>query len=125
MQTNELRIGNLIYWDIPEKKEVVHEVVGIRNQTPQTTPISLGESINDYQPIPLTEEWLLRFGFSKEHSSVRENEYWSNGATLGLIKISGFYYHDFIAVTSVHQLQNLYFALTGEELTIKTNIENA
>jgi hypothetical protein len=32
-----------------------------------------------------------------------------------------FEYREGVKVKYVHQLQNLYFALTGEELTIKTN----
>ena len=62
MKAEELRIGNLIFWDIPEKLNTIHEVIGIRNKKPQTIPISLGESIEDYKPIPLTEEWLKMFG---------------------------------------------------------------
>jgi len=47
LKSNELRIGNLIYWNIPEKLNVPHEVVGIVHDRPQTIPISLGDSIHE------------------------------------------------------------------------------
>jgi len=71
------------------------------------------------QPIPLTEEWLLKFGFDdlgtygygrgNFHICLHENEfYFSINNRKVFIK-------------HVHQLQNLYFALTGEELTYGGN----
>jgi hypothetical protein len=92
------------------------------------------------EPIPLTEEWLLRFGFKKEtHAGTdlfliplkivagqtlkgfclyfTEDE-WDLSFTdyyTGKEKTELFPY----GLKYVHQLQNLYFALTGEELTIK------
>ncbi len=67
------------------------------------------------QPIPLTEEILLKFGFEKKgdfwfvKSGIKiENR--NNG-------FSYFRYLNEIKILSVHQLQNLFFSLTGEELT--------
>jgi len=68
---------------------------------------------SDVSPIPLTEEWLKRFGFRRVNST------WHKLGNL-CINIS----HDVewggnwmgIRLKYVHQLQNLYFALTGEEL---------
>ena len=77
------------------------------------------------EPIPLTEEWLVKFGFEEIDGFL----------TLDLGSFSGarfiFWYGDVLnlfcksdmmlskQIKYVHQLQNLYFALTGEELTIK------
>lgn len=71
--------------------------------------------------IPLTEEWLLKFGASYS------NEY--KDYSLGIIRVdkdNGMGdYMVFIQILSiasieyVHQLQNLYYALTNEELTTK------
>jgi hypothetical protein len=84
-----------------------------------------------YRPIPLTEEWLLKFGFVAK--SIDYN------FTLGNIEIASAirvlstnerrnFYLDCeipewmkIKIEYVHQLQNLYFALTGEELQTKAN----
>jgi hypothetical protein len=91
--------------------------------------------IEELEPIPLTEEWLLKFnmeltdGFSssrKLYLNNYENDIskityspkegllrLSNGDTKGTMLIPHIKY--------VNQLQNLYFALTGEELTIKVD----
>lgn len=76
---------------------------------------------NTYKAIPLTEEWLLKFGFEKEYGTFKIEgfkcwitKYTSEpnlySANIGNIKISTLKY--------VHELQNLYFALTGSELTV-------
>jgi hypothetical protein len=83
------------------------------------------------EEIPLTEEWLLKFGFI---------EYIDFGVKMGTydkMPLCGFTYSIHtkkvmimhkgnsmshwlkIDIDYVHQLQNIYFALTGEELTIK------
>lgn len=76
---------------------------------------------SDYaNPIQLTEEWLLRLGFEKEDDvfyKIKDSEGWLLTNDGELTKsISEFY----ICVRFVHQLQNLYFALTGEELKLDT-----
>jgi hypothetical protein len=71
--------------------------------------------------IILKEEWMLKLGF------VRTFHGWfKNGVVLELDKNLNirFEYHNGDIFTSkiitfVHQLQNLYFALTGEELELK------
>jgi hypothetical protein len=118
MKANELRIGSLVFNDYLKCNG---EIVGIHEsevwiQYPNSAISSLGV-IDACHGIPLTEEWLLKFGFTSE-----------------LIRVIGFI--DFIIVSKetsviieigkqtfelfyVHQLQNLHFALTGEELIWK------
>lgn len=70
-------------------------------------------------PIPLTEEWLLRFGFEVYEFDHKENQYRFKDR---LIVIRDGLFCDYgtsVIIKRVHQLQNLYFSLTGEELTIK------
>jgi hypothetical protein len=94
--------------------------------TKQDVSPLLSQFMKYIKPIPLTEEWLIKFGFKLTENHVGYNEYRLN--TLGfrvqcsknnnpvsLCNNRG-YITDFI---HVHQLQNLYFALTGEELEIK------
>ena len=82
-----------------------------------------------FQPIPLTEEWLVKFGFYGKYKSV--NTQWSLGG-FSIQQESNvdeehntipteqrFHYNWDFVVEYVHSLQNLYFALTGEELAIK------
>ena len=81
--------------------------------------------IDDFNPIPLTEEWLLKFGFittqwdnfDSYRLEIGNNDYaiviYSDGkCEVGDVIITKINY--------VHQLQNLYFALLGEELTFKS-----
>ena len=80
-----------------------------------------------FQELRTTEEWLLKFGFEK----IVDNEFTlrydlkkdarfdyffpkHNLKTFGM-RFQGSSFFD--VVKSVHQLQNLYFALTGKELT--------
>ncbi len=79
---------------------------------------------DDLSPILITEEWLFKFGFELINNSFyrsRNSElclYW----TVSQNKMLPEYYgkrlvtgYDF---KYVHQLQNLYFCLTGSELTV-------
>ena len=87
-----------------------------------------------HSPIPLTEDWLLKFGFERKDSSTCVQ--WWNGINeithdwlVDLIWLKEperigapnfpFYRNGKHTIYYVHQLQNLYFALTGEELCVK------
>jgi hypothetical protein len=120
MKATELRIGNLVYGNMNEIC-IVTELGNVLN--PNLVSYKEVSNIkawgqNIQKPIPLTEEWLLKFGFEKE-------EGWFKKKRLLLFNIRNMYFttpsRDIVSVdvTTVHQLQNLYFALTGEELTIK------
>jgi hypothetical protein len=84
--------------------------------------------LTELNPIPLTEEWLTKFGFEKDKRSadyVQVYYFGENPVTndwMISLKNTGkgfFYRNSHFSVNYVHQLQNLYFALTKEELTIK------
>lgn len=101
----------------------------------------IAKTINiDCNPIPLTEEWLVNFGIIKKYYENQFEEggfekdengkrfyFWVKGAFNLEIQSNGEIwfevYSHYIHVKFVHQLQNLYFALTGEELTIKEPAE--
>lgn len=75
----------------------------------------------DYaNPIPIIEEWLFRMGFEKD---IFWSDYIFNDIFITLNDTDNTYMLDIdilhIKIQYVHQLQNLYFALTGEELEIK------
>ena len=75
------------------------------------------EKYHHYKPIQLTEEWLVKFGFIKRTPT---GYYFDMGRMS--INLPDFEYKNIridVKLKYVHQLQNLYFALTGEELTIK------
>lgn len=88
--------------------------------------------------IPLTEEWLIKFGFLKKESrSMYDNrdEYTFKNTIITLHEMSPNFYlskhckietafqnekgvYNYLKLEYVHQLQNLYHSLTGQELTI-------
>jgi hypothetical protein len=77
----------------------------------------------NYEPIKLDEEWLLKFGFS-EIGGCNEKDF-TNGYynifinSLGEVNFLFFREGDWYKkLDYVHQLQNLYFALTQRELTV-------
>lgn len=81
--------------------------------------------IEDFQPITLTEEWLIKLGFEK---SKRTDKCYEKGLNIVISMadnkfrfITGNFVCQIILkeLEYVHQLQNLYFALTEQELTIK------
>jgi hypothetical protein len=116
MKAEELRIGNYV-WDDYSGKLIVVTIKKFTLELCKRLDLPSGRyNIDKIDPIPLTEEWLLKYGF----------EPILNGA--GYIKNNteiGFNHNGFYIITSgfkiesVHQLQNLYFGLTGEELEIK------
>ena len=78
---------------------------------------------DEIEPIPLTEDWLLKFGFENVgYFNFWGTRYFYKGICIYLIGNEfRFYYQTNRAYTiydSVHEIQNLCFAL-GKELTIK------
>ena len=116
MKAAELRIGNYVYTD--------NEYI-IKSYSPDGL-FNILTKIENYKPIPLTEEWLLKFGFEDLDTYLKLDfgklslVYYVDGEKLYLFIDNGEECGSFHLkhIKSVHQLQNLYFALTGKELTI-------
>jgi hypothetical protein len=116
MKASELRMGNLVM-DGKDIEQVNARMIDM-----------LVKIEADFDPIPLTEEWLLNFGFKKYVSDdidididfqISFHNKSSEGLIVQLFMDSNgviFFSHSGISLFSVHHLQNLYFALTGEEL---------
>ncbi len=116
MKASELRIGNF------------YDHNGFVNEVHPNTIEEVWISERSWvKPIPLSEEWLIKFGFKKRdmlssvlfdmknprfsiylNPPIDKSNKWN---ILGIEKNVNIQY--------VHQLQNLYFALTGKELTLK------
>lgn len=107
IDSKELRIGNLIY----------SESVVVAADGRTIFDLAYWEK-PQYQPIPITPEWLERFGFLPYpfNGGWRHESSWLDIDNMG----DYFQYpHGCAEIRSIHQLQNLYYALTGQELTIK------
>lgn len=136
MKAQELRIGNLVlqngepvdifqldrgghtFWQINDMR--IHKETGREQNTHELI----------LQPIPLTEEWLVKFGFVfhwmsgmclielKINDSLRIIRPY-NVSIMGELELDlrlDSVSTNSIKIKYVHQLQNLVHALTGEEL---------
>ena len=121
METKDLRIGNYVsYLGEPQK------VLGIGEKYIYIRPYSylLCVDINEVEPIPITEEWLKKLGFVIiETNKGIECFYFGNRYSVfqPAGKLAWLFVDDekgLCEVKHVHQLQNLYFSLTGEELKL-------
>lgn len=138
MKAQELRIGNLVHQvsrsnavNLPLPFAMQVWQVGIFNSEILTTderPESaefIKVANTDLLPIPLTPEWLEKFGAKRygHGSGYLIDSYYLSVAKDGSFLIGILFADNSITnlkkLKHVHQLQNLYFALTGEELTIK------
>ena len=131
MKTNELRIGNWVKYnpdmvDEDWEGEWEYQVECIYSDQWEsfiklTDPFNERYALDEVLPIPLTEEWLGKFGFEKYNNSWWK--YDKNGAFDISNNFDAFGFKTCIwssdRINYVHQLQNLYFALTGDELEIK------
>jgi hypothetical protein len=128
MKRTELRIGNLV-----ERNGKIYEVSSIHADDTirlfnKDKIASIGcFSLKEVNPIPITEEWLFKLGFKKDtkydwelkvngvlfYGMCDDSQPVNTGITILNLPNS------IINIKHVHQLQNLYFALTGEELIIK------
>lgn len=109
----ELRIGNIIKI---KDNEIIVASINEKGAAPKGIDIV---DIRHFEGIPITKEWLLKFGFvmycgsyKKENVKIFDDspEFHYEGR-YGMSVGRLFLY--------VHQLQNIYFCLTGEELEIK------
>ena len=134
MEAKDLRLGNLIYvkciakevgyddFDVQECN--IHNIKGVLE----------GNEDFLYKPIRVTEEWLIKLGFEKRENFAEYTDIWQfKGFMVSLgdyINIhvdwadeEGYGYHSLVCVEElfVHTLQNIYFALTFNELKLIEN----
>jgi len=119
MKANELRIGNYVMKD-------GYEII--------VSPYNISElyvvvPLDEYEPIPLTEEWLIKFGFDEYESDVNVRRFYDKTIWLCCYKhgFNGYWLRYYMGpsvqkLIYVHQLQNLYFALTGQELNYEKEL---
>ena len=118
MKSNTLRLGNLLTYN--------NDLLRVNMLGYGANPYNINCDIlekniinfdtDKISPIPLTEEWLLKFGFKKSVIFFMKEsmniEFIENGC---LFSLDGEYE---VFIEHIHQLQNLYFALTNSELII-------
>jgi hypothetical protein len=127
MRSTELRLGNLV-WRVHAPygtehsrwTEVVDRLETLRDML--TLPSSYAEAID------ISSDWLVKFGFEVEDTSsfslgyeMPFKVYRKGQLTYNSLQAT-WWYHGVLEKQPkyIHELQNLYFALTGEELSIGT-----
>jgi hypothetical protein len=138
MKANELRIGNYVIWKDEESNDAILTVTGIVLNDCIWVEWEWENGEKDYtecdfdslKPIPITEDWLIKLGFY-EYDRMGENIFFSmkqyNDMNWNLhfnrniltVSFKDLVWNKSFEIKYLNQLQNLYFALTGEELTIK------
>jgi hypothetical protein len=121
MEASELRIGNFV-----KEKNAQYKTDNGFTQILATGIYQFNLGSLELDPLPLTEEWLLKFGGIHETGGMyffgnvgilhyrRENEF-------SLMNYNYKKGQIYTTIKYVHQLQNLYFALTGKELEYEQN----
>lgn len=132
MKENELRLNNLVI--VNYKTDLLSKVTWIKegsinvifDRQPDLVD-SVICSVNDLIPIPFTEEWILKSG--KSHL-FRFQTCWRG--RFAYLKINGCRFMWFSDTNTIeidggeyvlhflHEFQNLFFSLTGEELVFST-----
>ncbi len=127
MKASELRIGNWVC-DIYQEEEFQLDIVDMCD-------MDINGDLYRTDPIPITEEWLLKFDFEKKIDFYSPDELWGKEEFENPRRAFGVFnpdnkdewfvmfredvgcgWSDLNEIKYVHQLQNLYFALTQEEL---------
>ena len=129
MKVNELRVENWVYNDDNTYSKIegirlFGDVVSNEIEIYSKDNVEGTLSISKLSPIPLTEEILLKCGFKNSKSNIITYTYINNPAYY-ITEIGNcftFISCDKIRVRSIkylHELQNLFFAITGEELEVE------
>lgn len=129
MKANELRIGNWVLINGSATKVNSIDESGWINSYLNESSRERHIELTEVEPIPLTPEILEKCGFEYDkidHVLEDEIELYKRAEFTLLLENNQFVYCEWgeyvdrigIPLTSLHQLQNLYFCLTGEELIV-------
>lgn len=122
-KASDLRVGNLI--NVLNPNTGIWNIEATKGKTIMILQQEEGHYllINNLKPIPLTEEWLLKLGLKKTEykSQIIYDSGLQNSTYIIIDENNSSYFMWGAYLTSikyVHELQNLYFALTQRELTV-------
>jgi hypothetical protein len=125
MKAAELRVDNLVLEDrcVCKVKNIYgHGFLNLTITTKQGT--DMNARYETIQPIPLTEEWLLKFVNAEKNEYPNEIEIcerfifiWKESYNYWYVVTRG-HMEYLTKIEYVHEYQNFYFALIGEELIL-------
>jgi hypothetical protein len=128
MEAKNYRVGNIV-----EQPSRVGKISEVWQDAVRLEGYNNGYDYSHTNPIHLSEKWLNDFGFKKEVLSddsgyyytleLNDNKYCdlsiSSRDKKGFIEVTLFPYEEWFRYRYVHELQNLFFAITGTELELK------
>lgn len=129
MNNGELRMGNWVECQSTATDSIYHKVTGITEENIFLDAITFDYlTLEDIEPIPLTEEILLKCGFYKEDKDKNrfynetldiEVEFHGNKIAFIVCDVECPHCTHFIMHCEyLHEFQNNVFSLTGQELEI-------
>lgn len=134
IDVRELKIGDFVYLQKSKTPYQITELGYSEIEYPRyeasgiSTEAVFRTYIENLYPIPLTEELLLSCGFTESYSDSKGYVYSINGVNFlrCFFDIPSFFIEteeddDLFnrPIENLHQLQNIYFVLTGKELEVK------
>ncbi len=133
LNTRDLRIGNLVVFESETCKitTIGKRKVGVSRRTENGNFVETLTEISEIEPIPITEEWLLKLGFKEQNTEIgsrfrKKNFYITKNTDFDFylkdVK-SGIYIH-FMKLDFFHELQNIWYCLNGKDLKINDNLDN-
>ena len=127
MTAQELRIGNIVSRRAEKTKWVNHRITAKEISDAFEFPNYFEMH---FEPIPLTQTWLTMFGFELMKFKMAGCKVYqidnfrvlktNKAANYSVTKKSLQSFYIKTGVNTVHELQNIYFAVTGEELRLNT-----
>jgi hypothetical protein len=112
MKAKDLMIGNWVNYEGNDCRFTIYDMANMDDEYVMIAT----------QPIPLTEEWLVKFGGS---CTIMEGYpiYFLHFIDVEFYELESIVHFGGggqVKIKHVHQLQNLFKALTGKDLEIKT-----
>ena len=124
MESKQFRIGNYLQ----DREGNLCQVIELGRDSVYAPVIGKAITKLPNLPIKITEEWLLKFGFTHIHDDLYKLEIVSSDATFIFVNLNHYSKDIGISINNqrmylskkyVHELQNLYHSFCGEELKLK------
>ncbi len=130
MTPQELRIGNYVLEQNGQEITTIASITQPENgifeyEVNDVDGMFIQVPEDEIEPIPITEDWLMEFGFlngNKQSQCDMWGCWYYDDFKIIVDKDGNFEADVYVAelfLKYIHQLQNLYFSLTGDELTLK------
>jgi len=133
IKISELRVGNLVYAGNKQHEGEIVEITSIHGKAfvfeskdAHGEPYSAISHPDDTLGIPLTEEWLVKFGAEKTGGDYSNTYSLDDGDVFIRLDEDGVWFEgndlgtdNDVPIETVHHFQNFYFFKTLKELTIK------